>query len=159
MADTSTHPILLKLTCSLLAVTAAGVWLAPRAVQGQASTQTGEDRLSALEKAVLRNAEKPDATILARLDRIEKLLQIDATQTRQRAATDAKTFDELKATVVSAERERDAIDRRLRDVERLKLDKSTSDVASDLRDMKRDLDGLKNSVRDLSDRLRREEQR
>jgi hypothetical protein len=158
MAVTSTHPMLLKLTCGLLAVTAAGVWLAPRSVQGQA-TQTAEDRLVALEKAVLRNADKPDATVLARLERIEKILQLDAKQTKQQTAADAKTFDELKATVVSAERERDAIDRRLRDVERLKLDKSTSDVAGDVRDMKRDLDGLKNSVRDLNDRVRREEQR
>jgi hypothetical protein len=163
--STSTPNALLKIAGLVVLCAAGVVWQAPRSASAESAPTTAptastpEERLAVLEKIVLRNTDKPDATILARLDRIEKLLQLDAKETREHVATDAKTFDDLKASVIKAERDQDALDRRLREMERLKLDKANTDVGAEVRDMKRDLDGLKSSLRDLQDRMRRQEQR
>jgi hypothetical protein len=163
--STSTPNALLKIAGLVVLCAAGVVWQAPRSASAESAPTTAptastpEERLAVLEKIVLRNTDKPDATILARLDRIEKLLQLDAKETREHVATDAKTFDDLKASVIKAERDQDALDRRLREMERLKLDKANTDVSAEVRDMKRDLDGLKSSLRDLQDRMRRQEQR
>jgi uncharacterized membrane-anchored protein YhcB (DUF1043 family) len=131
--------------------------LATRPVSAQDADPLAEinKRLTAIEKAVIKDNVQPSNTHAARLERIEKLLQLNAKDEEKEQKTDAKTFEELRASLVKTQREVDTLDRRVILMEKNKTDRKTDDLAGDLKDLQRTLSGHTSTLRDLESRVKK----
>lgn len=135
-----------------------GAWKTPSrtlADQQPAADDSISDRLAALEKAIVRNPERPRETVLARLEAIEDLLR------KQGQANDKQT-DAAKKTVDEAAVEQEKLERRMKILENKAQEgarNNINEMNDMLRDLKKDLSGFQQSIKDLSDRVRKLEQR
>ncbi len=131
--------------------------LATRPVAAQDADPLAEinKRLTAIEKAVIQDNVQPSHTHAARIERIEKLLQINAKVEEKEQKTDAKTFDELKASLVKTQREVDTLDRRVILMEKNKTDRKTDDLAGDLKDLQRTISAHTSTLRELETRVKK----
>mgnify|MGYP002759409046 CR=1 FL=1 len=110
------------------------------------------ERLAALEKAIVRNPDSPRDTVLARLGAIEQLLQ-DQTKQAEKATGDVRKGAD------AAEAEQDRMDRRLKILENKATENARTDLNDELKDLKKDIAGFNQTIKDLSDRIRKLEQR
>ncbi len=135
-----------------------GAWIAspagvaPAVAQQTPSNDTISERLAALEKALVRNPDSPRDTVLARLGAIEQLLQ-------QQAKADGKQTDDAKKSVDAAAADQDKLDRRLKILEHNAQENARNELNDQLRDLKKDLAGFQQTIKELSERIRKVEQR
>lgn len=131
--------------------------LAIRPVSAQDTDPLDEinKRLTAIEKVVVKDNLHPRDTHAARIERIEKVLQLNAKEAEADQKTDAKSFDELKASLVKTQREVDTLDRRIVLIENNKTDRKTADLSDDLKDLKRTLAAHTSTLRDLESRVKK----
>ncbi len=114
-----------------------------------------EKRLETLEKVVIRDTTDASGTVLARLERIEKLLQINVKAAEDDQKTDAKTFEELKTSLITTQRDLEKMERRLVLIENRNLDRKSDDLAREVKSLERSILQQANTLRDLSDRVRK----
>jgi len=135
-----------------------GAWIAspagvaPAVAQQTPANDTISERLAALEKALVRNPDSPRDTVLARLGAIEQLLQ-------QQAKADGKQTDDAKKSVDAAAADQDKLDRRLKILEHNAQENARNELNDQLRDLKKDLAGFQQTIKELSERIRKVEQR
>lgn len=111
------------------------------------------ERLTALERAIIRNPDRPRETVLARLEVIEELLR------KQEKAAQA---DETKKVLDAAAVEQERMERRLKILENKAQEAARNNINEmneSLRALKKDLANFQQTLKDLSDRVRRLEQR
>lgn len=136
-----------------LAIVAGGALSAGRQEDGVAAL---ERRVADLERIILRDANDPRRTVLARVEAIERRLDERARDEERdgrvlrddRAALDRR-FDQLT-------RGQQEIERRLRTLE---ADRGGANVERELQQLQRDQQSIERTLRDLADRVRRVEGR
>ncbi len=114
-----------------------------------------EKRVEALEKVVVRDPTDAAGTVLARLERIEKLLQINAKDAAVEQKTDAKTFDELKTSLITTQRAMEKLDRRLINIENSKLDRKSDELSDEVKALEKSILNHTTALRDLADRVKK----
>ncbi len=113
------------------------------------------ERVTALEKLVVRDPFRPDSTLLARVEAIEKQLKADD-RTRQAAAkADEQSLRQLNDTLTRLTRQAQEQDKRLKTIEQ----ERRSTGGNELRQLQRDLDQMKRTIDDLRMRVSRLEAR
>ena len=114
-----------------------------------------EKRVEALEKIIVRDPTDASGTVLARLERIEKLLQINAKDAAVEQKTDAKTFDELKTSLITTQRAMEKLDRRLINIENSKLDRKSDELSDEVKALEKSILNHTTALRDLADRVKK----
>ena len=101
------------------------------------------ERVARLEKTVLLDANKPDGTVLARLEAMEKKIKDDTTP------------DDLKKAIDIQSAELDKIDRRLKAIEARRPDANFDRLSDDLKKTSDELTAQRRDVRDLMERVKK----
>ncbi|HEX8324094.1 MAG TPA: hypothetical protein VF595_09285 [Tepidisphaeraceae bacterium] len=104
------------------------------------------DRVTQLEKVVLRDPMRPNTSVTDRLDALEKSLKL--------GPGDIKTPDDLKAAVMKASIAQDDLDRRMKAVERAKAADNNDAAERQVRDLKRQIEDQGRDIRDLQQQVR-----
>ena len=138
---------------ALLAVVVMGTH--DTAVADAPDPVNAEKRIEALEKVVVRDPTDASGTVLARLERIEKLLQINAKDAAVEQKTDAKTFDELKTSLITTQRAMEKLDRRLINIENSKLDRKNDELSDEVKALEKSILNHTTALRDLADRVKK----
>ncbi len=127
----------------------------PAVAENEDAVTTLDKRLDAIEKVVVKDNIHPSSTHAARLERIEKMLQINAKDAEVDQKTDAKTFDELKASLIKTQREMEGLEKRLIQMENNKLDRKSADLSKELEKLDRLIQLHTTTLREMETRVKK----
>ena len=134
-------------------IVAGGAWSAGRQDDGDAAL---ERRVADLERIILRDANDPRRTVLARIEAIERRLD-------ERAREEEREGRVMRDDRVALDRRFDQITRGQQEIERrlrtLEADRGGANVERELQQLQRDQQSIERTLRDLADRVRRVEGR
>jgi len=146
----------------LHAVAAIGIALLGSATlygQDNAQLSSLDERITKLERAVIRDVYHPDDTALARLKKIEDRLDAHDKAGGAAAKADVKDEDHVRLSLDALNQDMKAIDQRLKRMEDASRRTEPAASAGDLREIKNSLTQLTRSLGDLQDRVRKLELR
>jgi hypothetical protein len=136
-----------------LAIVAGGALSAGRQEDAVAAL---ERRVADLERIILRDANDPRRTVLARVEAIERRLD-------ERARDEERDGRVLRDDRAALDRRLDQLTRGQQEIERrlraLEADRGGANVERELQQLQRDQQSIERTLRDLADRVRRVEGR
>lgn len=147
---------------TLIYVAAIGItFLGSAALYGQDNAQLSslDERVTKLEKVVIRDVFHPDDTALARLKAIEDRLDVHDKAGGVAAKADAKDEDQVRLSLDTLNEDVKSVDQRLKRMEGALRRTEPAANAADLREIKNSLTQITRSLSDLQERVRKLEAR
>lgn len=141
------HPSL-KLAAVITASAALGSVVFNARPAGAADGDSLADRVTTLEKIVVRDPSRPNTALTDRLEALEKSIKLGG-------PGEIKTPDDLKAAVLRTSIAQDDLDRRLKAVERGRAVDARDDATERLiRDLRKEVEDQGRDIRELQQKAR-----